>query len=130
VGTDLTDLAYIFFVIAATVVGGVIGFASHFARANLSRPEKLIDDDDLLSDLLNGAMGPRDYMFEKHVVGAEWDEGGFWDELSNRNLVYLVLSGLSVPAMLGIILWPQRAPVVALACSGLNHIGLHSPFCS
>jgi hypothetical protein len=126
----LVELAYLFFVVAATVLGGIIGFALHFARSNLGPPEKLIDDDDLLSDVLNGAMGSRDYMFEKYVVGAKWDDGGFWDELSNRNLAYMVLSGLSVPLLLGIALWPQRAPIVAAACSGLTHIGLLSPFCS
>jgi hypothetical protein len=126
----LVDLAYIFFVLAATVLGGFLGFISHFARSNLGRSEKLIDDDDLLSDVLNGALGPRDYMFEKHVVGAKWDEGGFWDELSNRNLVYMVLSGLAVPAVLGIGLWPERAKIVAATCSGLLRIGLHSPLCT
>ena len=125
----MVELAYVFFVTAAALLGAVIGFVTHFARANFSRPEKLFDDEDLLSDVLNQAMGDRDYMFEKHVVGAKWDEGGYWDQLSNRNLVYMVLSGLSVPLMLGAILWPMRAQIVAVTCSGLLQIGLHSPLC-
>ena len=125
----MIELAYIFFVIAATALGGIIGFVAHFARANFGRPEKLFDDEDLLSDVLNGAMGDRDYIFEKHVVGAKWDEGGYWDQLSNRNLVYMVLSGLSVPLLLGIILWPLHDQIVAVTCSGLGRIGLHSPLC-
>lgn len=125
----MIDLAYIFFVVAATVLGGIIGFAMLFARANFGRPEKLFDDEDLLSDVLNGAMGDRDYIFEKHVVGAKWDEGGYWDQLSNRNLIYMVLGGLSVPLMLGIFLWPLRDQIVLVTCSGLVRIGLHSPLC-
>ncbi len=123
----MVDLAYIFFVVAATLLGGLIGFVSHFARSNFSRPEKIIDDDDFLSDVLNGAMGSRDYMFEKHVVGAKWDEGGYWDEYSTRNLIYMVLGGLLTPLLLGIALWPERTNIVTLACSGLSNIGLHSP---
>lgn len=125
----MLDLAYIFFVVAATVLGGIIGFVAHFARANLGRPEKLFDDEDLLSDVLNNTMGDRDYMFEKHVVGAKWDEGGYWDQLSNRNLIYMVLGGFSTPLMLGIFLWPVRASVVSAMCSGLAQIGLKSPLC-
>ena len=125
----MVDLAYVFFVGAATLLGGVIGFVAHFARANFSRPEKIIDDDDFLSDVLNGAMGDRDYMFEKHVVGAKWDEGGYWDEYSTRNLLYMVLGGLGTPLLLGIILWPERTNIVAVACSSLLNIGLHSPLC-
>jgi hypothetical protein len=125
----MVELAYIFFVVGAAVLGAVIGFVAHFARANLGRPEKLFDDEDLLSDVLNGAMGDRDYMFEKHVVGAKWNEGGYWDQLSNRNLIYMVLSGLSVPLMLGVMLWPVRSILVSATCSGLAQIGFHSPLC-
>lgn len=125
----MVELAYIFFVIAATALGGVIGFVAHFARSNFGRPEKLFDDEGLLTDVLNGAMGDRDYIFEKHVVGAKWDEGGYWDQLSNRNLVYMVLSGLSVPLMLGIILWPLHGQIVNFTCSSLVRIGLYSPLC-
>ena len=126
----MVDLAYIFFVCAATVLGGFLGFVSHFARSNLSGPEKLFSDDDLMSDVLNNSLGDRNYIFEKHVVNAKWDDGGYWDELSNRNLIYMVLGGVLPPLILGAMLWPYREHIVIATCSGLAHIGLHSPLCS
>ena len=44
------------------------------------------------------------YQFEKHVVGAEWDDAGFWAPDSVRNFIYYVASGFAGPLLLGLSL--------------------------
>ena len=125
----MTGIIYIFFVFVGIVLGGCLGFIGHFLRSNFSGPEKLFDDEDGASDVLNTLMGDRNYMVEKYVVGAKWDDNGFWDQLSNRNLVYMVLISMAPILFLGLVGWPARAEVVAVVCKGLTQIGLHSPLC-
>jgi hypothetical protein len=64
------------------------------------------------------------YQFEKHVVGAEWDDAGLWAPDSARNLIYYVASGFVIPLLLGFGFWGMRGEIVEAICSGLP-----SPIC-
>ena len=54
------------------------------------------------------------------MVGAEWDDAGYWAPGSVRNLVYYMASGFAVPLLLGVVFWGQRddksSPAIAAAC--------------
>jgi hypothetical protein len=120
---------YIVLVSIAAILGAIFGFFGHFARAHLTyTPEKLFDGG-MGADLINDMFSSHSTTFEKHVVGAEWDDNGYWDDASNRNLIYYVASGFVVPIVVGMIFWPDRATLVAMTCQGLLHMRLHPPLC-
>jgi hypothetical protein len=58
------------------------------------------------------------------MVGAEWDDAGFWAPDSVRNFIYYVASGFSAPLLLGVGFWSLRTEIVTVICSGLP-----SPIC-
>lgn len=119
--TSVTDIAYLAFVFAASIAGLLLGIAGHFVRAHFTPyAEKLFDD---RSDFANGLFMDN-YLYEKHVVGAEWDDAGFWAADSVRNLLYYMLSGFAVPLFLGLMLWSERAAVVKAVCGVIA-----SPLC-
>lgn len=121
---------YIMFVLIAAVMGAILGFCGHFARAHLTyTPERIFDGDGFGPGLLNDMLSSHNLTAEKHIVGAEWDDNGFWDSESNRNLVYYMLSGFATPVILGFIFWPQRFIVMGIVCQGLTGAGLHPPMC-
>ena len=116
----MNDLVYIAFVFAASVLGGLLGIAGHFIRAHATPyAEKLFDDGDFANGLFMD-----NYMVEKHVVGAEWDDAGFWAPDSLRNLVYYVACGIFMPAIIGILYWEERVAVVGAVCQAIS-----SPLC-
>lgn len=117
---SVNDLVYIAFVFAGSVVGTMLGIAAHYWRAHATLyAEKLFDDGDFANGLFMD-----DYLYEKHVVGAEWDDAGFWAADSVRNLVYYMLSGCAVPVILGLMFWDDRTAVVAAVCQVIA-----SPLC-
>ncbi len=125
----MVTVNYIFLVSVAAVVGAILGFFGHFARAHLTyTPEKLMDGG-LGADIFNDMFSSHSTTFEKHVIGAEWDDNGFWDDASNRNLIYYVISGFVAPLIAGAIFWPNRALLVNMTCQGMLHLGLHPPLC-
>ena len=108
----MAGLTYIAFVFAASVAGALLGIAGHFARAHTTLyAEKLFEDGDLAN-----AMFMDGYLVEKHVVGAEWDDAGFWAPDSVRNLLYYMLSGIAGPIILGAAFWGDRVAIVAAVC--------------
>ena len=120
----LVDLTYIGLVFTLTVFGLFLGVAGHFLRAHTTLwPEKLTD-----SDLYN-EMLMDNYMFEKYAVGAEWDDAGYWDADSLRNLVYYAISGVMVPLFFGLYFWDDRAAIVKVSCKAMLGAGLHPPLC-
>jgi hypothetical protein len=121
----MVTFGYICFVLIASLLGGIIGFVGHYARAHFTYfPEDL------------GLGEPWDtltrdnYAFEKHVVGAKWDDNGFWDVDSNRNLAYYVISGFAMPLVLGVIFFSERAQIVDISCQGFIALGLTPVVCS
>ncbi len=121
----MVTIAYVFFVFVACIFGGLIGVASHYARAHFTyTPEDLGLGETWSTLTRNG------YFFEKHVIGAKWDDNGFWDSDNNRNLAYYAISGFIAPLVIGAIFFAQRAEFVGLACRGLNQLGLTPLVCS
>ena len=119
----MADLAYIGFVLAFAVFGAIGGLIAHFARALETVPEDLG-----LGETLN-TLTRDDYQFEKNVIGAEWDDNGYWDGGSPRNLLYYMASGFAMPIIMGVVLWSARYELVAKLCMLLARAGLHPPLC-
>ncbi|WP_373504926.1 hypothetical protein [Aestuariivirga sp.] len=120
----MADFAYIAFVLAFIVLGTLLGILAHFWRAHAT----IVAEDLGLGEPLN-TFTRDDYQWEKHVVGAEWDDAGFWDPGSVRNLLYYMASGAFTPLLIGVALWGERAQLVTLACQSLAKLGLNSPLC-
>jgi hypothetical protein len=120
----MVSTAYILFVAGFSVAGGLLGIAAHFWRAHaIMYPEDLGFGEPL------NTLSRDDYQWEKHVVGAEWDDAGYWDPGSVPNLLYYMISGFGAPLVAGLVLWTEREPLVGLVCDGLLKIGLQSPLC-
>jgi hypothetical protein len=120
----MVTLAFIFFVLVACMLSTIFGVLAHFARAHFSyTPEDL------------GLGEPWDtltrdgYQFEKNVIGAQWDDNGFWDSESNRNLAYYAISGFVSPLIFAGLFWGHRAEFVGWTCSGLIKLGLQPIIC-
>ena len=67
----MTGFAYMCFVFAAAVIGALLGGLGHFWRAHAT----MFAEDLVLGEPLD-TLTRDDYQFEKHVVGAEWDDAG------------------------------------------------------
>lgn len=120
----MTDMAYIGFVLSLSLFGALLGILGHLWRAHATYfPEDLNLGEPL--DTLT-----RDnYQVEKYLVEAEWNDAGYWDGESLRNLIYYVVSGALAPLIVGAALWSERFTLVAAACQGLTAIGLNPPLC-
>jgi hypothetical protein len=120
----VVTFAYVCFVLIATLLAVPLGVAAHYARAHFTYfPEDLgLGEpwDTLTRD---------DFAFEKHVVGAKWDDNGFWDVHSNRNLIYYMISFAAIPLVTGVIFFSEREYVVEWSCHGLIAIGLAPIVC-
>lgn len=120
----MVEIAFLSFLFVAVLLGAVLGFIGHYSRAHLRFPPEDLGLGEPLDTLTRD-----DYQFEKHVVGAKWDDAGYWDALSNRNLIYYVVSGAGAPLLFGFVFWEARAAIVGKVCAGLDVLGLASPFC-
>ncbi len=119
------NAAYIIFVLCAAVLGALLGIAAHFWRAHAAYvPEKLFDDGDFANGLFMD-----DYLAEKYVIGAEWDDNGYWSSGSPRNLLYYMISGFVAPLVLGLVFWTERETILQAICTTLARLGLSSPLC-
>lgn len=116
--------SYIAFVITGSVLGALLGIVGHHWRAHATTYAEDLGLGEPWDTLTRN-----DYQWEKNVVGAEWDDAGFWAADSVRNLIYYILSGAAAPLLLGIVFWPQRAEIVVAVCGALSSIGLNSPLC-
>ena len=120
----MTSFVYLCFVFAAAVFGGLLGIAGHYWRAHATMYAEDLGFNEPLNTLTRD-----DYQWERYVVGAEWDDAGFWAADSVRNLLYYVLSGVAVPMFFGLIFWGQRGEIVGAVCEMLTRLGLTSPIC-
>ncbi len=117
--------AYVLFVFSFAVLGALLGIAAHYWRAHAT----LYAEDLGLGEPLD-TLTRNDYQWEKHVVGAEWDDAGFWRSDSVRNLLYYMAMGFFGPLFVGFALWDQKVELVGAVCHGLVRVGLHSPLCT
>ena len=120
----MTEIAFLSFIFAGCVAGTLLGIAAHYWRAHAT----MYAEDLGLGEPLD-TLTRENYQFEKHVIGADWDDAGFWAADSVRNLFYYMASGFVVPLILGFALWGQRDVVVIGVCQGLIGIGLSPPLC-
>ncbi len=120
----MVELAYVSFVLSLMVLGGLLGIIGHFWRAHATPYAEDLGLGEPLDTLTR-----EDYQWEKHVVGAEWDDAGFWASDSVRNLMYYMLSGAGAPLLFGAVFWAERQTLVTAACQGLAQLNLHSPLC-
>jgi hypothetical protein len=120
----MADWTYIAFVLAFAVLGSFLGVGVHFWRANATVfPEKLFDGD------IANEIFMKNYLTEKYVVGAEWDDAGYWATDSLRNLMFYMTAGFATPLLIGAVLWPQRAQLVSSTCKALTDVGLTPLLC-
>ena len=123
--TPVATFGYLVPVLTGSVIGAGLGVAAHWWRANATAcPEKLFDD-----ERWNGALGGADYVYERDVVRARWDDGGWWEFHSLRNLAYHVLSGALFPLFLGAWFWGKRQGIVAKTCGTVARLGMKALFC-
>ncbi len=120
----MAEIAYIAFVLAFTVLGAFAGILAHFWRAHA----KMFPEDLGLGEPFN-TLTREDYQWEKYVVGAEWDDAGYWAPDSIRNLIYYVASGAAAPLLFGAVFWGERDEAVKLVCQLAAAAGLQSPLC-
>jgi hypothetical protein len=117
-------LNFLALTVIASLLGAALGFLAHFARAHLTFPPEDLGLGEPWDSLTRD-----DYNFEKYGIGAEWDDNGYWDDASNRNLIYMVASGFLMPYLFALLFWEQRSEVVASVCGGLRLLGLNPPTC-
>ena len=120
----MAEFAYIAFVLAFTVLGSLLGLVAHFWRAHATIYAEYLGLGEPWDSFTR-----EDYQWEKHVIGAEWDDAGFWDSGSVRNLIYYMASGAAVPLVLGTVFWGDQVEFVATMCKIAASIGLKSPLC-
>jgi hypothetical protein len=121
----MTSIAYILLLVIALMFSVAAGFIAHHVRAHFTfSPERVTG-----SDVFDQALSGEDILFESQVVGAQWDENGFWDVNSNRNLIYYVVSLAGATLLAWLWFWPDRAKIVGLFCKFTTLIGLDSPLC-
>jgi hypothetical protein len=121
----MTTVTYLFLWLLALLLSAFIGFVAHFARAHLSYLPERVTGNDWIDD----AMSNNDIVFESKVIGAKWDDNGFWDADSNRNLIYYMLSFMAVTAAVGLWFFPDRVAVVTGVCKVSSHFGITPLFC-
>ena len=122
----MEDWAVYIFLIILTLLCGVLGFGMHYWRANFSLyPENLTDN-----SLLDGLMSNHDIVFEKHIVEAKWDDNGYWDFYSYRNIIYYVLMGASMPLVLALFDWKIIKFLGDAFCRYMSAHGVHSLLCN
>ncbi|MCA0432627.1 MAG: hypothetical protein LCH46_05130 [Proteobacteria bacterium] len=120
----MVEIAYLAFAFGACLLGAVLGWVGHFWRSHTTFPPEDLGLGEPWDTLTR-----ENYQFEKHVVGAKWDDAGYWDDLSNRNLIYYVASGFAGPLLLAVFFWHERASLVLSICGGLTRFGLSPPLC-
>lgn len=120
----MVETAYIAFVFSATLIGVFLGVIGHFWRAHATYSPEELD----LGENIN-ILTRDNYLTEKYIAGAEWDDAGYWDGDSVRNLVYYALCGAIGPILAGAALWSARAPLVDATCKALTSAGLAPPLC-
>lgn len=124
----MQDIFYISLVAIGSFIGACLGYFGNYLRGNFSGPEKIFDGG-IIADIANDVLSSHNTMFEETVIGAKWDDYGYWDSENNRNLIYYMVSGFVCPIIFGIIFWGDRIPIVKGTCQGLQAIGLHPPLC-
>lgn len=109
--------------LALTVGAAGIGFLAHFMKSHMDLfPDQIFDKGDPANLIVP------DYDLENLLLGNEYDDAGYWEYLSLRNLItYVMLSVLTV--------WTLRYLVGGTLfhnelCRNFARIGLVPLFCN
>lgn len=113
---------YVLFIVTTTAIFAIIGAGIHFLRAIIGVDERPIVHSGFLYRL-------SDHWFARSVMKAEFTDNGAWEMFSIRNLAICVLSSASVPLLIGILWWSQRAEVLSVGCKAYGWLGLQPLFC-
>ncbi len=113
------------FLFILTLLGGVIGLGLHYWRASFSLyPEELSGN-----LFIDSMMSNEHLLFEKHIVNAKWDDNGYWDIYSFRNMIYYFAFGASVPLVLALFDWDIIRMIGNGFCTFMVEHGNHSLLC-
>ena len=110
-------------------IGAFAGYISHLVRANFKpHPERLLEERGLVSTLFNDWVSSESLIIDR-LLGGEWNDMGYWDAYSTRNILLYVIPGAIVPLICGVILFPQHAEITGQACQFMRAISLDPPLC-
>jgi len=70
-------------------IGLALGFAGHWWKSNADPYPDILDKD---NPALNIAL--TEYTVENHAIGNRYDEAGYWEYYSLKNLVYYLATGV------------------------------------
>lgn len=121
----MADWALYVFLVILTLLGGVLGFALHYWRANFSMYPEVLTDNSVIDSFLSN----HDMVFEKLVIGAKWDDNGYWDFFSRSNMIYYVASGAAAPIILALMDWKAVKFLADHFCIFMVAHGNHSLLC-
>jgi hypothetical protein len=122
---NVVSLSYILLATLAVFVSAAAGFVAHHVRSHFTYSPERITDIDIVDQALSG----EDILFESQVVGAKWDDNGYWDVDSNRNLIYYMASFAGMTLLASLWFWPDRVKLVGQFCTFMSWVGLSSPLC-
>lgn len=109
---------------AALACAFLVGLATHYIHAHFQPyPDKILDGDGLGGRVLNEVISP------KYVFWGEYDEGGWWEFYSLRNLLTHAIVPVLVVLITGAAFWSDRESVVQDACRSAASMGLHPRLC-
>ena len=114
---------YLFFWFLAQVAAFAAGFATHYAQAFLSMPDKIIDGFRWRDHALNSALNDR------YLWWADYDEQGFWEFYSLKNFLLHVAPASLLTFLFAIAWFPERAEIVAKVCRAVAKVGIVPLFC-
>ena len=119
----MATIGYLFFWLLAQLIAVAVGFASHYAHAFLSIPEKLVDGSGWTDHLINNSVSSGYNPF------ADYDEQGFWEFYSLKNFL-IHAAPLSVVVFgFGCAWLPERVEKLATLCGALAKAGITPLLC-
>jgi hypothetical protein len=114
---------YVFLVFMATVAGAIAGFIAHHIRAATGRDERPLWDDGLTGFVLR-----QEHEMDKRQ-GWKFGADGWYDGLSDSNLVRYIAIGAAVPLVVGLINWSPGIAAFIATCQRLSGSGWAPGFC-
>lgn len=114
---------YLFLLSLLTAAGAIAGFLAHHVRAATGGDERPLWDDGITGFFL------RQEHDRDKMVGWKFGSDGWYDGLSNSNLVRYVAGGALIPLVLGLVFFQPAIAVFVEACQSLAVSGMAPRFC-
>lgn len=114
---------YIFVVVLFTIAGAIAGFVAHHVRATIGRDERPLWDDRVTGFFLR-----QDHENDKRW-GWKFGTDGWYDGLSDSNLLRYVVTGALVPPVVCLVGWTPGIATFIAACNKLAQSGMAPGFC-